>query len=173
MNKENARQNIIEISGVLDKLKMKWWLDAGTCLGAVRDHDFISHDNDTDIGIFGSDKAYKLTLALAQRGFRILHIFGTKRSGYEISVARDVVKTDFFFYDLDGDKMTVSLWYHGKQVFLDHSKHLFEKLKRIEFLGRMMPVPNPVEEYLTERYGDWREVVKEWSWHHSPKNLRI
>lgn len=172
MNKENARANLLAVAEVLDQLKRKWWIDSGTCLGAVRENDFIGHDPDIDVGIFGSEKTHLITLALAKRGFKILHIFGEKGNGYEIAVARDGVKVDLFFYDLQDDKMVLSLWVRGKQVFLDHSAILFENLAKIEFLGRKMPIPNPVEQYLTERYGDWREIVKEWSWDKGPKNIR-
>ena len=36
----------------LDENNQEFFLMAGTLLGCIRNHDFISHDGDIDIGIF-------------------------------------------------------------------------------------------------------------------------
>jgi hypothetical protein len=99
MKHEAAKENLKDVVKALNAVKAYWWIDAGTCLGAIRDHGFIDHDEDIDIGIHGDEVAQELAVALAQKGFEVNHIFGQKGNGYELAMQRDGVKVDFFFYD--------------------------------------------------------------------------
>jgi phosphorylcholine metabolism protein LicD len=49
MDKNQALDNLREIVETLNELGLKWWLDAGTLLGAIREKGFIEHDRDIDI----------------------------------------------------------------------------------------------------------------------------
>ena len=55
MNKEKAFENLKDVSKILKGHDIKYWLEAGTCLGAYREKDFIAHDTDIDIGINADD----------------------------------------------------------------------------------------------------------------------
>ncbi|GAI17296.1 unnamed protein product, partial [marine sediment metagenome] len=44
MDIEAAKQDLLEIKEILDRLKIKFWLSDGTLLGAVREKNFISYD---------------------------------------------------------------------------------------------------------------------------------
>ena len=50
MKAEGAVENLREIKDILDKNNVKFWLDAGTLLGAVRDGKIIEWDNNIDLG---------------------------------------------------------------------------------------------------------------------------
>ncbi len=49
-----------ETSIVLSRLKIEYWLDCGTLLGAIRDNELISWDNDIDLGCWKTRNDYEL-----------------------------------------------------------------------------------------------------------------
>lgn len=167
---DNCFKDLIK---VLDKMKIKYWLEAGTCLGAIREGDFVAHDSDIDIGLQDIDKADELFNELFKAGFHYIHTFGKKDNGYEFSHSKHGVKVDFFFFYEDGDTMWHSAWQGDHQLFYDYPKELFKDLKEIEFRGLKTFVPSPPEKYLEIKYGDWKTPVKDWDWANSPKNKRV
>ena len=158
---------------VLNELGIEYWLEAGTCLGAIREKDFVPHDSDIDIGLRDVDQADQLEQALQKAGFNYIHTFGKKDNGYEFSYSKHGVKVDFFFFYEDDNIMWHSAWSGDTQYHYDYPKRLFEDLKEIKFRDIDTYVPNPPEEYLTIKYGDWKTPVKEWDWDTDPKNRRV
>ena len=173
MDKVKARENVKTISEILESLKIKWWLDAGTCLGAIREKDFIDHDTDIDIGLVINNPAsiWYLSRELLKQGFSLIRDFGTIETGYEFSWRKWGIKTDFFFYYERDDILWSPVFKYKKQIIAEYDKKLFENLKEIDFLGIKAFVPNPPEEYLKARYGNWKEVVKDWNWATDPLSV--
>lgn len=172
MDKNRAKENIQDISNVLENLKIKWWLEAGTCLGAVRENGFIDHDTDTDIGIIIDNSAdvWYIARDLIKKGFSLIHDFGTIENGYEFSFRRWGIKTDFFLFYEDKNILWHSAWKNGKQLFFEFNKKIFSNLKEVKFLGIKAFIPNPPEEYLVARYGkEWKIPNKNWNWSIDPK----
>lgn len=168
-----ARENLKDVVETLNQLQFSaWWLEAGTCLGAIREKRFIPHDSDIDIGIMAIDVAKSEALgdALIAKGFSAnsANNGGTPEYGYEISFIRNGINVDFFFFYEDGDTLWHGAWSSAgihKHVF---TKSLFEELLQIEFLGLHVFVPNPAEQYLEERYGDWQTPKYDWDWKVDP-----
>jgi glycerol-3-phosphate cytidylyltransferase len=161
-------ENLSFAIGILNKHGCKWWLDAGTCLGAVREKDFIGHDQDIDIGIAGDHLSlWDIFIdEFKKQGFELYKEWIHDGQRMELSFKRKDIKTELFFLF----KKDNWCW-HGAfgpdengrwgehMVFLPHvfSASLFENLKEIVFKGKKCFVPNPPEQYLFERYGsDWK-----------------
>jgi hypothetical protein len=131
----------------------------GTMLGAVREHDFISYDNDFDTAYISEhsepDKVRQefkdLCHQLLARGYDI-EVTSTRTW---VTVPGMSEKIDIFFawFNADGT-FNVSYGYHGPS--LRRSADFFEF--RQERLGEAeVPVPRNAEDILTQLYGSgWR-----------------
>lgn len=71
MMEELAVKNLRELKEILDTLDIKYWLDWGTLLGAVRNGKIIKWDADIDFGIMDNDweKIVSTLPELEKRGF--------------------------------------------------------------------------------------------------------
>lgn len=167
-----ATSTLRDAAKICDSLGLEWWCEAGTCLGLVRDKDFVAHDSDVDIGILGYDKHQELEEALKKDGWFFKNKFGTPENGYEFAYVKHGVKLDFFFFYEDGAKIWHSAWQAGKQLFLDFPRDIILPVRRERFLDYEVNLPYNKEEYLTCRYGDWQVINKEWNWATDPKCLR-
>ena len=97
-NQERFNQYVVPILETLRELDIKFWLDFGTLLGAVRDKVISDWDHDFDISVLDSDRE-KLILArdlLQAKGFKVvlqknMHWF---EDLMQIYIPRDEVSTD-------------------------------------------------------------------------------
>lgn len=181
MNKEIAEKNLKLAVAALGKLKITYWLEAGTCLGAWREHDFIDHDQDIDLGIYAEDCADEAGLnrligAMEESGFSLHHIFGKLERGFEIAFKREGVKLDIFWFYLSQGKRWHAAWRNGGRngesdlIKLVFSAELFEKLGAVRVFKQTFKVPNPTDDYLVERYGpEWLIPNMKWNWATDPR----
>jgi len=168
--KDEALEKAVRI---LEEEKIKWWLEAGTCLGAIREKDFISHDPDIDIGIAPGNLKHwdKLKKRFLDAGFEFYKEWRWGRKKIELSFRWKGIKVDLFFFFKKGN-----IWWHGAfgpgpsgkyDKFLPHvfPAELFEELEEILFRNIRCFVPSPPEKYLEHRYGkDWRVPKKDYKY---------
>ena len=163
--KEKNFQIIVDI---FTRHHCKWWLDAGTCLSAVRKGDFIALKDDIDIGLpsvhvdlwdtFIEDfeaVGFRLVKERAYKGRKVT--IGFKGHGEKLDIYFYYEKGEYFWHPMFGrDDNGRGGKYRIFRVE-KFSKHLFSDLKPIIFKDRKCFLPNPPEHYLRERYGrDWR-----------------
>ena len=150
--------------GVLEKRGCTWWLEAGTCLGATREKDFIPHDADIDLGLHPkhADDWDALRADMIAAGFEHYRDWTHGKKRLEQSFKMNGVKVDLFYFYDGGD-----YYWHGAfgpdkdgawgpdAEFLPHvfTATLFQSLLPVNFHGLTAYVPNPPEKYLVERYG--------------------
>ena len=78
INKKQAKENLLLLKSIADKSGLCFALAFGTALGAVREHDFIEHDEDIDLWVHYSQKDLLLSLLfeLRENGFEVLDGIG-------------------------------------------------------------------------------------------------
>lgn len=168
MNIKLASQDLLETKMVLDQAKVKFWLNFGTLLGAIRDSNLISYDHDIDLRILARSWKTSLYKVFQKRKFRykivhpqwqhplcsklIKYIQLRKRTNIPIILA-------------------ITYYYAPKSVFVTFPhpatattcmaltpRKYYDIEQFIEFLGTSFRVPANPEIYLNQiYYGDWMQ----------------
>lgn len=174
-----CRQHIIDIAGTINDMcareGIRWWIDYGSLLGAVRNPlmgihpGIVPHDKDGDAGVLAEDwdRFLALSREVTKAGFFFQHkaprpgpnLF---RAGNSVKVCRSELNRtnwDFFpWFERDDGTM-----YRTAYVQVDRFKgrefprFWLGDLPRVPFEGMMLPAPAEAEMMLAHRYGPgWR-----------------
>lgn len=143
-----APEILAEGAGILDLLSIKWWLSAGTILGIYRDGKLIPHDTDLDVGAQEPLDHEVTKSAFFERGFEAVAF-----STFQLAFRKREVIFDIYLFEKVGENLVCEITKQGKMA---KPYRLFEKLGTLQFEGKFYPTPQPVEEYLRVRYGDWQ-----------------
>ena len=150
IDKVIANENLKLLKEVCDNNHLTFLLFFGTLLGAIREHDFIAHDEDIDLVMLKSDMPAFLGILFELRevGFEIARY---ERRGF-LSIIRKGEYIDVYFfapYKKDSSVMHCCM-------DICERKYI-ENIAPIEFLGNTYMAPLDYEEYLAYQYGDdWR-----------------
>ena len=160
IDKDLATENLLLLKKVLDAEGIPFMLIAGTLLGAVREGDFITHDEDVDLALLSEDKQRLLNTLpkILDVGFVIARY---NRRGV-ISVMRNGEYIDlYFFAPHDKGSRSCDGWIVLEHFLLDTAPFPF---KNTEFLA-----PREFREYLLCSYGlNWQTPVV-WNNYQMPK----
>ena len=147
---ELAKPMLKEAKEVLDRLGIPFWLRQGTCLGAVRNQDFIPWDDDIDLGsVIGLNGVTEAMVAPVFDAFRDRGYFVNVESNdrwIAAGMMKSSLRLDLTFFHIIEDSI-----FHFPYIWIP--ARLFANLKEIEFMGGKYLVPNPPEEYLIAKYG--------------------
>lgn len=182
MEKDKALQILIDIKKVITRLNKNYFLIDGTLLGAIREKDFIEYDNDLDVGVFAEQWEWNdITIFISEMRkieFDLYHQYGIFGECFELSLKRDDIKIDFFFYNRSENKRIFHAFLRGGQdidkdlIEYEYPASIIENLSLIEFLGNEFTAPEKAKEVLFIKYGkDWKIPIKNWDWATSPKNI--
>lgn len=164
----------------LNETKVKYYVDAGTLLGIIRDGELIPWDDDLDFAIDSCHRhLVKKSLdsmlpdleSLTSCDWQLLTLknsrdFGAVRAGevrgYKLK-PQDSTKAlpliDFFVKYVDGKWMDYTLASRGIRM---PSHHITEPVM-YDYKGAQVAIPNDVEAYLQRHYGDWQTPNQEWN----------
>ena len=143
---ENSRVNLLDLKKLFDAENLKFGIIYGTLLGAVREKNFISYDEDVDVYILDEYRDDLLALL-----FRLRDI-GLDVARYEndlLSIIRNDDYIDIYIF-----KKTM----FGNRICGPHSlkRCFFSKFSRIDFLGVTFYTLNDYKKFLEFAYGkDW------------------
>jgi len=174
MNKNIAFSVLKDAAKVLTKIKVPHFIMGGTLLGFVREEDFITHDDDVDIGVFADDWTPEITSALEVNGFRWEMQYGTKHNGLEYRFSKNGIQLDIFFWYKEQDYYWYGAWWKENKpeniIKLKFDK--FDIVKSSIFHGDFLSVPSNSEHWLEQIYGsDWKTPNTDWHWCSSVKNI--
>ena len=152
-----ARWALNDLASVLEPINHRPFLVSGTLLGFQRVGNFLSHDKDIDVGLYGHDDCFEVVDALMKSGLFTVWSKGLKlEKTYNVAVQHKKARIgiDIFFYHREGDRLVT-----GVQNDFGHlQKFAFTpfELQPIEFVGVRTWAPSDIDLNLRENFGDWR-----------------
>lgn len=154
----NLRKTAKHVFSHLDEVGIRYWLEAGSLLGAMRSGDVLPWDHDVDIGFVREDllrspwlKKAKDRPVVDAKGF-----FWEKATGgnyYRVNYSKiNKIYINLFPFFVRNGTMTKDSWFtsHGNMEFPDNFLH---PMSSIEFVGRQVPSPNNIRDFLELRFG--------------------
>jgi len=155
---------LLKTIDILNEKKFKYWLEAGTLLGIMRDGDLIPWDYDADLGIpaDSADKIMKLRLdflpnyLIKRRKIQSRWIPGDMRV-IKVKTPWEKIRQINFHVDLFCVYPVEDKYRWVDSNALKHmDRKYYDTLSTIEWEGRTINIPNHAEEYLYKRYGNWQ-----------------
>lgn len=157
---ENLRKTARHVIRIMESYNIRYWLEGGSLLGAVRSGDIIPWDSDVDIGVHEDDLS-KLKIfadcktvaavkdehdfvweAAREEGFFRVHFSHSNRLHVDIFPFREVNGT-----------MTKDFWMENHPQDRPFPAHYLKPLDRIAFAGFNVFVPNHAREFLQLKFG--------------------
>jgi len=153
-NVKNPEKYLIKTAEILNKFGVNWYLSFGTALGFYRDKDFIRGDTDIDICVLMDDQEeIDKMIDVIESVYPIIRIV-TEHDRYMQVAFQDssnfIIDICFFY---ENDKGYYSYCEGGKW---QDRKEVIGTPKPLKTKYGIFPVPEKIEEYLKDRYGDWQ-----------------
>ena len=170
--KKYGKEALYIIKEELDLLKISYWLEAGTLLGAVREKNFISGDDDIDISVNIEDYSQRIRENLKKRGVYLIkeYLIDNGLTGREETYEYKGIHIDIFYNTIDllKQKTVYHAFVQDKKIEKDESyvyeyTFPFEGIIKIPFLGKDFKIPKNYHEYLKALYGEEYMIpIKNW-----------
>ena len=160
IDKKISEENLSIIKDFLDFHNLSFGLIAGTLLGAIREHDFISHDEDIDLFVLEEQQDQLLDL-LPQ-----LHNIGFVVARYDrrglLSIIRNGEYIDLYIFKKIGKGIRHCCGWCIPETYLENTISF-------SFKNHFFKIPKQYEQYLRYQYGDnWKTPIQYVNYELSP-----
>ncbi|QGN32942.1 LicD family protein [Microlunatus sp. Gsoil 973] len=161
---------ILRATALLDECGYPAMIAYGTLLGAVREGNFLAHDDDVDMLIpipaANRDEVEKVLAPLAEqlrsKGWRVSR--PNSYTNFHLGEPETGLHVDVFPLLVDGERSSLHM---EKMRLRDIATDVVLPPKPFTFLGREVLVPADPEAFLADRYGDgWStpDPFYDWPW---------
>ena len=144
---------------VLESCKVRFWLEGGSLLGAVRYKDVIPWDYDIDIGIYKEDmikcpvfSKLKEEAFVSEDGFSWEKAIEGEFYRVQYSETNHMHVDIFPFYSKNRI-MTKDTWFKTHRQDTEFPEYFLRPLTQVEFAGLKAPAPNNVRKFLEYKFG--------------------
>jgi phosphorylcholine metabolism protein LicD len=165
---KNGLEALYAIDDAFNEMKIPFWLEFGTLLGAVREKGFIEHDLDIDLACFFDDYREENEKIFNRHGlFKVREfLIDDGRFGREETYRYQGVDIDIFYFHRRGDEMYCHLFmpkpgFGWGQTVRDRGDFLVRELSypyadftMLRFYDREFRVPANIFEHLSASYGE-------------------
>ena len=157
---EIRKSEFLKICNLLDKLQIRYFLAAGTLLGAIRHKGFIPWDWDVELSVYSNEVEQKMDQLLSE----------IKNSGFIIEkYSKDLSKLKIDFIGKlpkETTSYTIQGWSYNKKkkVYWRNKfqipENLIDNMNKIRLFDKDHLAPYPPENYLEYQYGNWQKPIK-------------
>jgi len=159
INRDKLFDNLMEVFSVFGKYNIKFCLSHGTCLGAVRENNFIEWDDDADVWLDFSQRDLFDNVAkdLRKLGYWIpvsnpnKPVSKNNAPYYDFVAIKDGEKIEGWFFEKKGDYYIYDEKRCGND--LKHPAKFYEIPRLMLFREIIVPIPAFTNEYLIMMYG--------------------
>lgn len=148
---------------ILDRQNVRYWLEGGSLLGAVRNGDIIPWDYDVDIGVYQDDISKSTHLVnCAEEAYEDEDGFVWEKASegdfYRVQYsATNHLHVDIFPFFSNNGTMTKNTWFKTHRQDMPFPETFLKPLAKIDFVGIEAPAPNNAEAFLELKFG--KDVV--------------
>lgn len=152
------------VDSLFKEINIKYWLDYGTLLGAVREGQLIEYDTDIDLGILESDRGKLISLEdrIENDGFYLNK--DKKLDFYRIALSKiNTLHADIFFWKKreDGTLYREEYMKKDENKGRDFNEISIRELETRNINNKPYPVPSDPEDFCRFRFGsNWKEKIK-------------
>ena len=161
IDKTIAKENLTILKTVCDDSDLPFILFYGTLLGAIREHDFITHDEDIDIIMYKKDMSRFLNtlFELREKGFELARY---ESRGF-LSIIRKGEYIDVYFYEPYPEDP--NLWYCCQDIC---KKDFVNDLIPYPFQSGEYFIPRDYIKYLEYYFGEnWETPIQTFNYNKS------
>jgi phosphorylcholine metabolism protein LicD len=155
---------------LINKCNLSIYLTYGTLLGAIREKDFIPHDNDIDLAYLSffntQEEVYKERVELMNNLDLSSLIYRKETIGIKIEFNNN--KFDLWTSWIDKDNC-----YNILPYIKIGTKEMITPLKSYEFKGQMFFIPNNSKEWLNVFYRNWEQPIKDSSFRNRHQRFKF
>lgn len=154
----NLRKTAKHVFMMLEEAGIRYWLEAGSLLGAMRSGDILPWDHDVDIGFIREDLSRCEWLKKAKdrpvvdiKGF--LWEKATEGNFYRVHYSRinKIYVNLLPFYSRNGTMVKDSWFTNHKNM--EFPEIFLHPMSSIDFAGRSVPSPNNIRDFLELKFG--------------------